>query len=499
MTEVHQHALLAPGEMARADQNTINSGTPGFVLMESAGRAVAQLILKRWTPRPVRILCGPGNNGGDGFVVARILHEHGWPVRAGLLGSQADLHGDALAHARLWQGATEPLSAGFLDGAGLVVDALFGTGLSRELDGVALQLVQQLATAVIPVCAIDIPSGIDGNTGQVLGAAVQADITVTFCRKKRGQVLLPGRLYCGEMVVADIGIPDVVIRELDVQVHENHPDLWLAGFPRPDHTQHKYLRGHVLIRGGDVMTGAARLSALSCARTGAGLVSVAASSMVWPVYATALTSTMVLPCDGLQAWRTLLEDARRNVVVIGPGAGVTDTLRDEVLCVLDTDRAVILDADALTVFAGRADRLCRAINGPCVLTPHEGEFARLFGSLTDHAGKLEQARAAARISGAVVVLKGADTVIAAADGRAVINSNAPPELATGGTGDVLTGIIAGLVAQNMDAFDAAAAAVWIHGRAAALFGPGLIADDLPDMVVQVLRELKGLLERNVLS
>lgn len=475
--------------MAQVDQRAIEHGLPGFKLMEAAGQAVAEVILNRWSPRPVRILCGPGNNGGDGFVVGRILRQHGWPVRIALLGSVSRLQGEAREHADLWPDRIEPLSFEFLQGAELVVDALFGTGLTRPLDGLILEVVRHLNDGSLPVCAIDIPTGVDGTTGQVLGGAVQAAVTVTFHRKKPGQLLVPGRSYCGELIVADIGIPDSMVHDCDALTCENHPDLWLARFPWPQHQQHKYMRGHVLVRGGDIMTGAARLSALAAARAGAGLVSVAASSVSWPIYAVSLLSTMVVPCDDVQAWRSLLSDVRRNVIVMGPGAGVSDSLREEVFSALDTQRTVVLDADALTVFAGRGASLFQAIRGPCVMTPHSGEFARLFDQ-DDSDDKLAQARHAACVSGAVIVLKGADTVIASPDGRAVINTNAPPDLATGGTGDVLAGIVAGFVAQGMPAFDASVAAVWVHGRAATLFGPGLIADDLPLAITQVLRELK---------
>lgn len=481
--------LLTSDEMRRADQAAIAAGTSGFQLMEAAGQAVADAIRERWSLRPVSILCGPGNNGGDGFVVARILHSRGWPVRIGLLGAVGNLRGDARAHAALWTAGVEPLSTALLDGAALIVDALFGTGLTRPLDSSALQVVQRLGQSQIPVCAVDIPSGVSGTTGQIMGAAARADVTVTFFRKKPGHLLIPGRSRCGELVVASIGIPDSVLPALQINAYENQPALWLDRFPWPKPDQHKYKRGHVLIRGGAIMTGAARLSALAAARAGAGLVSIATTSHSWPVYAAALTSVMVLPCDDLHAWQSLLSDPRRNVAVIGPGAGASEATRNETLATLSTQRTVILDADALTAFADHKADLYQAIQSPCVLTPHEGEFSRLF-DVTGVSSKLERVRHAARRSGAVVVLKGADTVIAAPDGRAAINSNAPPDLATGGTGDVLTGIIAGLAAQGMDVFNAAAAAVWVHGRAASLFGPGLIADDLPQMLTHVLTELK---------
>lgn len=493
MTDVHRHAVLLPSEMAWADQQAIQDyGIPGFQLMESAGRAVVTHLCRRWAPCPVTVLCGPGNNGGDGFVIARLLHEQGWAVRVGLLGSLSRLNGEAREHAELWPGSIETATTGLLAGTELVVDALFGTGLSRPLDGPAKELVQVLNESATPVCAVDIPSGIDGRTGQVLGTAIRADLTVSFHRKKPGQLLMPGRLHCGDLTVVDIGIPDQVVSGMNIQVHENHPDLWLSRFPWPGPDDHKYKRGHVLIRGGDVMTGAARLAAMAAARAGAGLVSVAAPARSWPIYAAALTSAIVLPCTDPQAWSSMLSDARRNVVLVGPGAGVSNTLQADVLAALQGgSRTVVLDADALTAFSGHPETLFHAITGPCVLTPHSGEYERLFDNVLNRPGsKVDQARAAARISGAMVVLKGADTVIAAPDGRAIINANAPPELATGGTGDVLAGIIAGLAAQGMDLFHATAAAVWMHGQAATLFGPGLIADDLPTMLTDVLRDLR---------
>lgn len=474
--------------MKLADQAAIQAGTSGYQLMQAAGKAVAAAVARRWSVRPVSILCGPGNNGGDGFVVARHLHAQGWPVRVGLLGTVSGLPEDARAHAEAWQGPVEPLSLDLLNGAGLVVDALFGAGLSRPLDGVALQLVERLEHGLVPICAVDIPSGIDGETGQARGLAVTADLTVTFFCRKPGHLLLPGRIHCGQTLVANIGISHSVLARLNVRTWQNDPDLWRHAFPWPQIDSHKYKRGHVLIRGGRELTGAGRLAAMAAARIGAGLVTVAAPHAAWPVYAGSLLSAMVVPCDTQQDWGGLLADQRCNVIVAGPGLGVSDAARAEVLAALHTERAVILDAGALTNFADDPDTLFDAIQGPCVLTPHEGEFRRLFNVT---GSKPERARAAALKSGAVVVLKGPDTVIAAPDGRVVINDNAPPELATAGTGDVLAGMIAGLTAQGMGVFKAAATAVWMHGRVATLKGAGLLAEDLPDGLPAILRELRS--------
>lgn len=484
---IDEHALLTPAEMTQADNAAIALGIGGVTLMEAAGLAVAKAIQERWSPRPLTVLCGPGNNGGDGFVAARHLALQGWPVTVGLLGAREALSGDAAHHASLWTGAIHPLSASLLEGAHLVIDALFGAGLSRALRGVARDVVQALSRTQIPVCAVDMPSGLDGSTGQVLGVAAPAALTVTFFRRKPGHVLLPGRVLCGETVLADIGIPDTVLRHIAPTVYANTPDLWLADYPWPRRDGYKYDRGHVLVVGGEVMTGAARLSALAAARVGAGLVTVAAPEPAWAVYASALTSVMVQPLDDAGGLESLLADERRNAIVVGPGAGVSEATCQHVLAALKTRRSVVLDADAISSFRSDPKALFAAFAGPCVLTPHEGEFSRIFKL---SGSKLERARAAAVQSGAVVVLKGADTVIASPDGCAMVNENAPPDLATGGTGDVLSGLIAGLMAQGMDPFQAAAAGVWLQGQAAQNFGPGLIAEDLPGMLPGVLRQLK---------
>jgi hydroxyethylthiazole kinase-like uncharacterized protein yjeF len=488
MAERDAAALLTPAEMAVADRAAVAAGVPGIELMETAGRAVAETVLGRWSPMPALVLCGPGNNGGDGFVAARHLAAAGWPVRLGLLGERAALKGDAAHHVALWRGPVETLDPSLLPGAGIVIDAILGAGLSRDVDGVAREVIEALAATQLPVVAIDVPSGVDGATGRVRGAAAPAVITVTFFRKKPGHLLMPGRALAGEVVLVDIGIPTEVLAAIAPKTHENDPVLWREAYPWPRLDGHKYSRGHALIAGGEVMTGASRLAARAALRVGAGLVTLAAPEAAWPVYAAALTGVIVRPVSGPQGFGDLLTDARRNAILLGPGAGLDRATRDAVLAALATKRGVVLDADALTVFAEDPKVLFAAVAGPTVLTPHEGEFRRLF---TVSGDKLSRARAAARESGAVVLLKGPDTVVAAPDGRAAINANAPPELATAGTGDVLSGLITGLMAQGLDAFRAAAAACWLHGEAATDFGPGLIAEDLVERLPAVLRRLKA--------
>ncbi len=481
-------ALLSAAQMNEADRLTMAAGTPGVLLMQHAGEAVAREIERRFIPRPVSVLCGPGNNGGDGFVVAAKLAQSGWPVRVALLGSIEALGADAQHHARCWRGTVEALTPGIIENAELVVDALFGSGLSRRLEVRVTELLAYASRRGVPIVAVDIPSGIAGDSGENLGAAA-AVFTVTFERKKPGHLLLPGRDLCGPVVVAKIGIPPAVLNSVGIDTWENTPALWRANLPQLRASGNKYSRGHALLYGGYPMTGAARLAARAAARSGAGLTTIAVPEHAFAIYASSLTSIIAHPLSGDQDLSSLLEERRYSAFLIGPGAGVSDATRARALAMLATLKPVVLDADAISVFASRPDDLFQGIRGPCVLTPHEGEFSRIFDAAGD---KLTRARRAARSSGAVVVLKGADTVIAAPDGRAAINSNAPSTLATAGSGDVLGGIILGLLTQGMDAFPAAAAAVWMHGDAAGDFGTGLLAEDLPDLLPSVLHRLQQL-------
>ncbi len=480
-------ALLRVGQMAEADRLTVAAGTPAINMMEHAGGAVAREIGRRWKLRPIIVLCGPGNNGGDGFVAARHLVAAGWPVRIARLGPRDHLAGAARHHADQWRSAVEPLAPATLDGAELVVDAIFGSGLSRKLEGPAADTLAEAARRKLPMVAIDVPSGLMGDTGEVLGA-VAAVLTVTFFRKKPGHLLLPGRLLCGEVVVADIGTDPSTLGRIAPDTFENDPALWASELPRPHDGGNKHTRGHALISGGYPMTGAARMAARAAARAGAGLTTIAVSTTALPVYAAALTSIMVEPLAAPEDFAGLLAGDRFSAFLIGPGAGVSEETCSRVLAMLKTGRPTLLDADAITAFQDDPAALDRAIAGPCVLTPHDAEFRRLFDPSGD---KLTRTRAAARRSGAVIVLKGSDTVIAAPDGWAIINANAPPTLATAGSGDVLGGIVLGLLTQGMRPFLAAAAGVWLHGAAATAFGPGLLAEDLPDLLPGVFRALYG--------
>lgn len=489
--------LLTTAEMYQADAFAIAAGISGRDLMEAAGAAVADAICDRWDVRDTAVLCGPGNNGGDGFVIARLLGERGWPVSLYLLGGLDKLTGDAALAASDWKGETHPLSANCTERAALVVDALFGAGLTRPLEGVPAKLAAASHVSDVPHVSVDVPSGIDGNTGADRGQAFAADLTVTFHRAKPGHLLMPGRLSCGELVVAPIGIPDGSIAHTNPTAFYNSPDLWAPQFPLLHNDGHKYSRGHaVVVSGGATSTGAARLAARGALRAGAGLVTVASPEESLAVNAAHLTAIMLEEFDGAPGLTAILADKRKNAVLIGPGSGVSSFTRARTLAILQSDAGVVLDADALTSFQEFPDMCWSAIletpDRQVVLTPHEGEFKRLFPDLDDHPdGKPGRVREAAKRSGAVVVLKGPDTVIADPQGRVAINANAPPTLATAGSGDVLAGFVLAQLAQGVPAFQAACIGVWLHGEAATHFGPGLIAEDLPEMLPDVLEELEG--------
>jgi hydroxyethylthiazole kinase-like uncharacterized protein yjeF len=488
--------LLTTGEMAQADRLAIEGGVPSIRLMENAGRAVADAVA-RHAPGAVRVVAGPGNNGGDGFVCARILAERGYPVRLLFLGDRDKLKGDAADASRRWSGPVEGAEPAGLAGADLIVDALFGAGIDRPVGGAARAMIEAINATTVPVIAVDLPSGVNGTTGAVMGAAVEASETVTFFRRKPGHLLLPGRLHCGPVEVADIGIPDDVLTAIGPRISANAQILWAGRFPVPLPGGHKYRRGHAVVVSGDLShTGAARLTARGALRAGAGLVTLASPRDALAVNAAASIAVMVRPIDGATELAAMLADPRLNTVVLGPGGGVGAPMRELVLAALKGERAVVLDADALTSFADAPDTLFAAIrargSSPTLLTPHEGEFARLFSidrQPTENASKCERARVAAGTSGAIVLLKGSDTVVAAPDGRASITENAPPWLATAGSGDVLAGFAAGLLAQGMPAFEAASAATWLHGEAGNEAGPGLIAEDLPEALPAVYRRL----------
>ncbi|GHC59486.1 bifunctional NAD(P)H-hydrate repair enzyme [Alcaligenes pakistanensis] len=446
--------------------------------MQAAAHAVARTVQGHWPQGAVLFLCGPGNNGGDALVAAQILREQGRVVSVFSLVDPSARQGTAAWAQTQWQGRWESQCPDFRRFS-VVVDGLLGAGLDRPVEGETAALIQALAASKVPVCAIDVPSGLDGATGQARGVVAPASVTVSFVRYKPGHVLYPGRDLCGKLELADIGMPAPALQEATTWLNE--PTLWRRYLPQLSAQSHKYTRGHALVIGGDRMTGASRLAARAAQRAGAGLVSMAVPPSVWPVYASALDSIMVAPLD-----ESITQDERIRAWLVGPGAGLGEETRRLTLALLATGRPCVLDADAISSFAAQPQELLGAVHEQCVLTPHSGEFARVFDAELD---RLEAARLAARQCGAVMVLKGADTIIAAPDGRALINACAPPWLATGGSGDVLAGLVCGLLTQGMPAFEAAGAAVWLHSQAALEFGPGLIPEDLLQVLPRVWQRL----------
>jgi ADP-dependent NAD(P)H-hydrate dehydratase / NAD(P)H-hydrate epimerase len=507
------HEILTAAEMREAERRTVAAGASSFDLMQRAGRAVAETALRMLQTRAtqgeephnvkVTVLCGPGNKGGDGFITATELAARGYGVDVALLGDRADLTGDADRAAALWHG---PIAAIDTSGAvahalvnappALIIDALFGIGLNRPVTGPAATLIASLPR--MPILAIDIASGIACDSGAVLGIAVHATRTVTFGRLKPGHLLMPGRHYGGAVEIADIGIDPTVIAGLDCQTVHNVPGIWCEDFPVPDATAHKYTRGWAAVVCGPALsTGAARLAAMTALRAGAGIVTLHAAPDAATVLAHHLTAIMIRGTSSIEAFTEGLTDARLRSIVIGPALGLDDDAQLKLAAVLARNVGVVIDADALTLLARHRAVLWPLLTSrtaATVLTPHAGEFNRLFGVAPDQqqADRLSAACIAAHTSGATIILKGADTIVAAPDGRVAINDNAPADLATAGTGDVLAGLAGGLLAQGVAEFQAAAMAVWMHGAAARHVGPGLIAEDLPHAMPRIVDALRGI-------
>jgi NAD(P)H-hydrate epimerase len=491
--------ILTVVETSEVDRMTAASGVPTLTLMENAGRQVANEIAKRWPACRTTVLCGPGNNGGDGYVVARHLLARGYAVEVVTIGDHKSLKADAAAMAKLWDGPKRAFDPKEPVHGDLFVDAIFGAGLSRGLAPELSQLFEDIAVSDAPIVAVDVPSGVCGDRARFLdqGQPWTAALTVTFFRKEPAHVLYPARAHCGEVVCADIGIPNGVLHALaDIRGTTERAPMCLENVepPRPpplNAAAHKYMRGHcVVVSGPATATGAARLAGQGALRVGAGLVTVVGDAAAATTLSASLTAIMVRVIDGAAALNGLLQDKRLNALVIGPGNGVNADTRDRVAVALASGASVVLDADALSSFADAPDALFSQLHGRCVLTPHEGEFERLFpGLLAQSVNRIEAARAASRKAGAVVLLKGADTVVAKPSGAAVVNTNAPAHLATAGSGDVLAGIIGGLMAQGMDAFDAARTGAFLHGACGRIAGAGLIAEDLPEALPDALKSL----------
>lgn len=482
--------ILTPHEMQKAEASAIASGINSFQLMLSAGASVAELIKKNFQQTPVLVLCGKGKNGGDGFVAATQLQKEGWPVRVACLVKKTTLKTEALQAAKEWPGAIEDLNSNLsIKDTGLIIDAVFGTGFSGSFPPELSTLFDKVRNKNISVVAIDLPSGLDSASGSIADGTLSATMTITFSRKKRGHLLLPGKSFCGKVCVADIGIPDKIISDASPAVFENHFGLWLKSFPIPKQDTHKYARGNVCIYGGKKRTGAACLAAAAAQKTGAGAVTILSSPETESIYRQYRASLMVDTFSNSEELKNVLRDERKNVFVLGPGAGTEDAVKESIDLALSFNKSFVLDADIFSLYKNNSKELFDKLSPKCVLTPHMGEFERLFPDIVGN--KVEKAQKAAKVSNSIVVLKGSDTVIAAPDGTAVINSNAPPTLAIAGSGDILAGFIAGLIAQGMPSFMAACAACWLHGETAKNYGFCLTPEDIISNVNHTLNKLFG--------
>ncbi len=494
-----RHAVISVEAMGAADSFAMAHGRSGGALMDAAGGAIADAIANRWSPRSIAVLCGPGNNGGDGWEAAAQLQALGWPVEVFAMKPAAELEGDAARAADKWTGEVQGLEACDPSRFALILDALFGAGLSRPLDGEPARLAR--ACAERTVIAADVPSGVHGDRARADGPAFKAALTVTFHRYKPAHVLHPGRAACGEIVLADIGVPDGWMDAASPVAEHNHPDLWSVPGLHIEAGAHKHQRGRLcVLSGGHGASGAARLSAEAGLTAGAGYVTLLCPPDALTECAASLRAVVTRAYDLTADFASVLDDHRAQAAVMGPGAGTSRETRRRVLQACGQGASLVLDADALTVFEQDSAALHEALHERCVLTPHAGEFARVFpdfAGTSESSGenKIEIARKAASRAGAVLVLKGPDTVIAAPDGRVRVNTHASSRLSTAGTGDVLAGLIGAFLAQGADAFDAASAAVWVHGEMGRRMGPGDTAASAITLLPQALRQVRDLQSR----
>jgi NAD(P)H-hydrate epimerase len=490
--EVAGRRVVTAAEMRAAEAKLFARGTPSFDVMSRAGRAVVAAIQARWPRRFDRavVLCGPGNNGGDGFVVAAELAALGWSVHLATVFPPSGYRGDAACAAALWGGEIEELRPGWLketvEGDTVIVDAIFGIGLGRPVEGIVRTVIDELGELGCPVVAVDVPSGVDADTGAILGATPKAALTVTFGWPKPGHLLLPGRERVGDLAIADIGCREIDLPADRPEARVNGLAIWREALPIPGASDHKYTRGHAVVVGGAEMPGATRLASRAARRAGIGMLTVAAPKSVHSVY---LADQPGLILRDVAELLPVLGDRRVTAILVGSGLPPSEETRALVIAAAACGRPLVVDGGGLSGFAGDLASLTRHGRSDIILTPHEGEFARLFPHLQDKPDKLARARAGAAESRCTIILKGADTVIATPEGRAAINLDAPAWLATAGSGDILAGLTAGLLGQGMPPFEAAAAAVSLHGMAATAHGPGLIAEDLPEQLPAILRRL----------
>jgi ADP-dependent NAD(P)H-hydrate dehydratase / NAD(P)H-hydrate epimerase len=475
-------AVYDSRKISNIEQHAVRAGCELIDLMEKAGAAVAEIIQSEFTPVATIILAGPGNNGGDAYVVARHLLAMNWPVKIATdPGYQANYSSFASTMVQKWQGSTIVFDDIEHECPQLIIDGLFGTGLKRAISGKLATLVNTVNDFKCPIVAIDIPSGLNSDDGVIKGVAIKAGHTVTFNFKKPGHLLLPGKEYCGKISIQDISLKPVETPNALI----NSPELWKNKLPTPKLSDHKYKRGVLALIGGAEMTGAIRLAALAARRVGLGMAIVICSEEAKLIYSLAAPGVIVQSYSTMAEYCALINNAKISAFVVGSGLLANNHTAELTLNVLKTRKPAILDAGALTAFEDNKKLLFSHLHEKILMTPHEGEFRRVFASADD---KLKAAQNAAEQSGVTVLYKGADTVIAANDCIPIIQENAPPYLATAGAGDILAGLCGGFAAQGIALHDAAAMATWFAAEAAYKLGIGLIAEDLPYTIHNLLKK-----------
>ena len=483
--------ILSNEEMIEADRMTIASGISSIQLMENAGKAVFKNIPTK-NINKILLLIGPGNNGGDGFVVARLLIEAGVSVdiyfyNNGKISNDCKTNKDKINSQRIISEIKDYSDYTY------VIDALFGTGFTKNIPNQLETIFSKIKKNKIPVYAIDIPSGINGNSSIVNGDCLECVKTITFFNKKKCHYLYPGKKFCGEVIVEDIGIKTDIFKAMKPKIRNNNPELWIKEFPFPSSLDHKYSRGLLIINCGPIYkTGAARLAGRSAMRVGAGAVKLICDDEAAKVLEPQISVELISVVKEKNEIQQIFKDRKVSSILVGPGNEINDETKSRTLLALAFVKHVVIDADAITCFEKNPKELFVDTYPHTILTPHEGEFRRLFGDeIASIEDKVVKTVEASKLAGSIVVLKGADTIIANPEGQAVINSSEAPYLATAGSGDVLAGIIASLVGDNkMSAFNAACAGTWIHSKLGELIGAGLIAEDLIDNIPLIIKKLQ---------
>jgi hydroxyethylthiazole kinase-like uncharacterized protein yjeF len=469
--------------------NIENSFKNSFNLMLKAGKLAAKTIDSLYSKRKTLILCGVGGNGGDGFIIAQELFNKGWDIQVSIIGDKNKIKGDSLRALNKLKLKIFSFNEINLDKPKLFIDAIYGIGFSRKVNKKECIILNIIDKHPAPVIAIDIPSGIDCNNGKILGFAAYCDLTITFSTLKTGHILLPGSEKINKIKILDIGISKNIINKIEPNVKINNKNEWVKEIVWPKIDDHKYSRGYSLIIGGPKnMTGASRLAAMSAQRAGSGIVALATEKEAAEIYFISLTSQLVKTYKNLKEFNAIINESRIDSIVIGPGLDVSSKSILKIKSALKTNKRIVLDAGAISCFKNKLEMLIKILSGKeVILTPHEGELKSI---LPDLSGSLiSKALKAAKILNTIVVLKGATTVIASPNNKAFVNTAGAKWLATAGSGDVLAGIIGGLLSNKMKTFYAAAYGVWLHSEAGKYLGPGLIAEDIPKILPKILKNI----------